>query len=271
MRRTPPIVLTIAGFDPGSGAGVTADIKTIAAHRCYGVACITAITVQSSQGVRRVRTLEPSLIRQTLTELADDLEIAAVKIGMLGEAEIVRAVAAFLKQRNLRKIVLDPVLRSSSGARLLDQAGQKRLIEDLLPLATVVTPNLDEAAVLTGLRVTNRKDMPGAAARLHALGAKAVVITGGHLSTATDFLSVRQQGRIEQETFSSRRLRSSCTHGTGCAFSTALACHLARGRSLRKAVRLAKSYLSGAVRSAYAVGKGVGPVNHLYRANWDVR
>ncbi len=150
MAQAPPIVLTIAGFDPSSGAGVTADIKTIAAHGCYGVACITALTVQSTAGVRRVEPLSPDLVVETLAELSADVEIAAVHVGMLGSGKVARAVADFLATERLPNIVLDPILKSSSGAELVDTAGARLMLEKFLPLATVVTPNLDEASALTG-------------------------------------------------------------------------------------------------------------------------
>src|SRR6202051_2640748 len=156
MALAPPVVLTIAGFDPSSGAGITADIKTIAAHECYGVCCITALTVQSTQGVRRVEGVDPKIIVETLGELISDLAVDAVHIGMLGNAQVVEAVASFLGQAfpgraRLPHVVLDPILKSSSGADLLDAAGTRLLIEKLLPLAELITPNLDEAAALAGL------------------------------------------------------------------------------------------------------------------------
>ena len=171
MALKPPVVLTIAGFDPGSGAGITADIKTIAAHGCYGVACITALTVQSTGGVRRVETVDAGLVTETLAELASDVEIAAVHVGMLGSGKVVRAVADFLEQQKLPNIVLDPILKSSSGADLLDAAGARLLTEKLIPLATVLTPNVDEASALTGLPVTDPEQMRAAARKLHEMGA----------------------------------------------------------------------------------------------------
>jgi hydroxymethylpyrimidine/phosphomethylpyrimidine kinase len=265
MALTPPVVLTIAGFDPGSGAGVTADIKTIAAHGCYGVACITALTVQSTAGVRRVETVDSGLVAETLAELAADVEIAAVHIGMLGSVKIVRTVADFLAEHKLPDIVLDPILKSSSGAALLDAAGTRWLAEKLIPLATVVTPNIDEASALTGLPVTDPEEMRTAARKLHEMGASAVVITGGHLEKAIDLLSFTSKRGIEQELFKSARLRSNSTHGTGCAFATSVACHLAMGRGLPEAVLLAKAYVAAAISNAHPLGRGTGPVHHLYR------
>jgi hydroxymethylpyrimidine/phosphomethylpyrimidine kinase len=271
MASAPPVVLTIAGFDPSSGAGVTADIKTIAAHGCYGVACISALTVQSTSGVRRVEPVAADLLSETLEELASDLEISAVRLGMLGSAKVVWAVAEFLAKHRLRNVVLDPILRSSSGAALLAHAGASLLAEKLIPLATVVTPNVDEASALTGLAVTNLEQMRAAAHKMHELGALAVVITGGHLDQAIDLLSFTGRAGIEQETFKSARLRSNSTHGTGCAFATSVACHLALGRGLPEAVLLTKAYVAAAIVNAHPLGRGIGPVHHLYRMNQQRR
>jgi hydroxymethylpyrimidine/phosphomethylpyrimidine kinase len=275
MAETPPVVLTIAGFDPSSGAGVTADVKTIAAHGCYGVACITAITVQSTSGVRRVEPVDPGLITQTLEELAADISIAAVHIGMLGTGKVVLAVADFLAERKgkskLPNIVLDPILKSSSGADLLDRPGTKLLIEKLIPLSAVLTPNVNEAAVLTGLKVTDLDEMRAAAAKLHEMGAPAVVVTGGHLEKAIDLLSFTTKRGIEQEVFRAERQRSNSTHGTGCAFATAMACHLALDRGLAEAALLAKTYVTAAIAAGHPLGRGTGPVHHLYRMNQQRR
>jgi hydroxymethylpyrimidine/phosphomethylpyrimidine kinase len=271
MGVSPPVVLTIAGFDPSSGAGVTADIKTIAAHGCYGVSCITALTVQSTAGVRRVEPVEAEIVSQMLEELANDIEISAVHIGMLGASNVLRAVVDFLVRRKPENVVLDPILKSSSGAELLDPAGTKLLVEKLLPLATIVTPNIDEAAALTGLAVTNPEQMRKAAKKFHALGAAAVVVTGGHLEKAIDLLSFTSKQGVQQELFTSDRLRSNSTHGTGCAFATSIACHLALGRGLPEAVLLAKAYVAAAISKAHPVGRGTGPVHHLYRMNQQRR
>jgi hydroxymethylpyrimidine/phosphomethylpyrimidine kinase len=271
MAVTPPVVLTIAGFDPSSGAGITADIKTIAAHACYGVSCITALTVQSTQGVRRVEGGGPRIIAETLQELVLDLSVGAVHIGMLGNEQVVEVVADFLGQARLPHVVLDPILKSSSGADLLDAAGTRLLIERLVPLAELVTPNLDEASVLTGMAVTNLDQMREAAARLHSLGAANVVVTGGHLEKAIDLLSFTTARGAEQEVFKADRQRSNSTHGTGCAFATALACHLAHGRGLPEAVLLSKAYVSAAITNAYPLGHGVGPLHHLYRMSQQRR
>ncbi|HEX7424110.1 MAG TPA: bifunctional hydroxymethylpyrimidine kinase/phosphomethylpyrimidine kinase [Terriglobales bacterium] len=271
MAVTPPVVLTIAGFDPSSGAGITADIKTIAAHACYGVSCITALTIQSTQGVRRVEGVDTRIIAETLQELVLDLSVGAVHIGMLGNEQVVEVVADFLGQARLPHVVLDPILKSSSGADLLDAAGTRLLIERLVPLAELVTPNLDEASVLTGMAVTNLDQMREAAARLHSLGAANLVVTGGHLEKAIDLLSFTTARGTEQEVFKADRQRSNSTHGTGCAFATALACHLAHGRGLPEAVLLSKAYVSAAIANAHPLGHGVGPLHHLYRMSQQRR
>jgi hydroxymethylpyrimidine/phosphomethylpyrimidine kinase len=271
MASPPPVVLTIAGFDPSSGAGVTADVKTIAAHGCYGIGCVTALTVQSTAGVRRAESVSPDLVAETLEELNADLEISAVRIGMLGSAKVARVVGDFLGKANLRAVVLDPIIKSSSGHDLIDAGGLRVLVERLLPLATVITPNVDEAAALTGLAVTNLEQMRAAATRLHGMGAASVVITGGHLEKAIDLLSFSSRHGAEQEVFKSNRQQSKSTHGTGCAFATAMACHLARGRGLPEAVLLSKAYVAAAIASAYPLGRGSGPVHHLYRMHQQRR
>jgi len=276
MAEKPPVVLTIAGFDPSSGAGVTADIKTIAAHACYGVSCITAMTVQSTSGVKRVEPSDPVLVADTLEELTADMEIVAVRIGMLGSAKVAKVVADFLaragsKRDRMRNIVLDPILKSSSGADLLDSAGTAILIDRLIPLSDVVTPNIDEAASITSRTVKDLDDMKAAAAKLHEMGAPAVVVTGGHLEKAIDLLSFTTRHGVEQEIFKAERQRSNSTHGTGCAFATAMACHLALDRGLAEATLLAKTYVSAAISNGQPLGKGMGPVHHLYRMNQQRR
>jgi hydroxymethylpyrimidine/phosphomethylpyrimidine kinase len=274
MAERPPVVLTIAGFDPSSGAGVTADIKTIAAHGCYGVACVTALTVQSTSGVRQIETVDPSLVGETLQELASDMPIAAVHIGMLGTVKVVKVVAEFLSQQGRAKVpnvVLDPILRSSSGAELLDAPGTKMLVEKLLPLADVITPNVDEASVLTGLKVRDLEEMRAAAGKLHEMGSTAVVITGGHLDKAIDLLSFTSKCGVQQEVFRAEKQRSNSTHGTGCAFATAMACHLALDRGIAEAALLAKTYVTAAIAAGHPLGRGNGPVHHLYRMNQQRR
>jgi hydroxymethylpyrimidine/phosphomethylpyrimidine kinase len=269
-RGKQPVVLTIAGFDPSSGAGVTADLQTLAAHGCYGVACITALTVQSTAGVRSIHPVSAAIVRRILAELAADLPIAAIKIGMLGSGEVVEAVADFFRKRprRARHVVLDPILKSTSGARLLETAAITTLIRRLLPLATVVTPNVAEAEVLTGVTVNDLASMREAAKRLHELGVPAVVVTGGHLAAAVDVLSVvERRGRgvhIDSVSIRGRKIRSRSTHGTGCAYSSALAANLALGKDLEESARLAKQYVARAIATAAPLGRGNGPLNLLW-------
>jgi hydroxymethylpyrimidine/phosphomethylpyrimidine kinase len=256
------VILTIAGFDPSSGAGITADLKTIAAHEAYGMAAITAITVQSTEGVKRVEPVSAKLLRETLDALAADTEFAAIKIGMLGSGEIASVVGGFLNSQREVPIVLDSIIRSSSGATMLDESGIAILREELLPRATVITPNIYEAEVLAGKPVTNLEQASEAAEGLRRMGARNVVITGGHLPGNTDVL-LRESGEFLE--FAGPKIESKATHGTGCAFSTAIACGLAQGKNLPDAVRMAKEYVSQAIENAYPVGKGTGPLNHLFR------
>jgi hydroxymethylpyrimidine/phosphomethylpyrimidine kinase len=195
-----------------------------------------------------------------LEELAQDVEIASVHVGMLGSEAVVEAVSSFLATQKLPNIVVDPVIRSSSGAELLSEAGIRGLVKNLLPLATVITPNIDEATLLTGLTVSNLDQMREAANKFHELNASGVVITGGHLEEAVDLLSLAGN----EEVFRAPKQKSKSTHGTGCAFATSIACHLALGKDLTESVRLAKSYVTAAIRNAFPLGRGTGPVNHLY-------
>ena len=270
LMPQPPVVLSIAGYDPSSGAGITADIKTAAANGCYAVTCITASTVQNTQGVFAVEALPPSLISQTLNVLLEDLEIAAVRIGMLASTAVAAVVNAFLDEHKLPNVVLDPVLRSSSGMPLLDERGLD-VLREMLPLCDVITPNLAEGAILAGAEpIAENSSWDDAlpqilrlAAHLHDRGAKAVVITGGHLNPANDFLSDRRSGKLVEEVFPGERIETRSTHGTGCAFATAIACQLALGRKLPDAVRAAKEYVHKAIVGAYPLGKGTGPLNHF--------
>lgn len=253
-----PVVLSIAGFDPSSGAGITADIKTIAAHGCYGVSCITALTVQSSRGVQRVEGVEGHIITETLEELVSDQDIAAVKIGMLGSAEAARSVAAFLKRHRPANVVLDPVLRSSSGAELLSRDGFRILKDRILAMALVMTPNIDEAAALTGLTVSSVAEMEPAALSLRQMGIKNVIITGGHLDPPTDLISA--ESSKQSVVLTGTRIASASTHGTGCAFSTSLACKLALGHNLMESAKAAKHHVESLLKNAPPSGKGIGPV-----------
>jgi hydroxymethylpyrimidine/phosphomethylpyrimidine kinase len=260
--NSPPILLTIAGFDPSCGAGVAADLKTFVAHSCYGVAAIAALTVQSTEGVKSVHATPAPTLRAQLDALADDVPLAAVKIGMLANRANAAVVAEFLDARKFAHVVLDPVTRPTAGnAELLDAAGLKFVRDELLKRVSVITPNIPEAGFLTGIDVKDLASMKEAALRLVEMGAKAVIVTGGHLEKPTDVLC--EGGNVE--TFGGDHVRSTNTHGSGCTFSSAIAAQLATGQQLRQAVILAKAYVTKAIEKAYQIGKGPGPLNQLFR------
>jgi len=260
-----PAVLTIAGFDPSSGAGVTADLKVFAAHGLYGLSAITALTVQSTQGVRRTQPTDPGFLAETLECLADDITITGIKIGMLASAGVVETVAKFLSSSGIprERIVLDPVIRSSSGRALLDSAGLDHLQGALLPLVGWITPNLDELAELAATSVSSRDSIPVAARELLCrYPGLNIVVTGGHLDPPDDFL-LSSEGA--QHWFPGERIETTATHGTGCTFSSALLCQLVQGSDALGAVAGAKRYVRVAMEAAYPIGKGRGPLHHLYR------
>ncbi len=258
INPAPPVVLTIAGFDPSSGAGFTADLKTFAAHGVYGTACPMAFTVQSTQGVLRSEPVSAALIADTLDCLHADLPLAGVKIGMLGSTEALAAVAGWLGRVKLDvPVVLDPVLRSSSGYPLLPPEALPAFKQMLLPLVSVVTPNGPEAELLTG-----RAD-PEEAAKILCKSTPAVVVTGGHgldPSTVRDLLWTAG-GPVW---FSGPRVQTGSTHGTGCAFSSALLANLVLGCALPEAVAAAGRYVRQALDAAYPLGRGRGPMHHLF-------
>src|ERR1700674_6005638 len=260
-HSAPPILLTISGFDPSCGAGTAADLKTFAAHGCYGVAAITSLTVQSTQGVETVHNTPSAELRAQLEVLANDCEIAAVKIGMLGNRGNAVVVAEFLDAHKFAYIVHDPVMKSSSGAELLDAGGINFVVAELLKRASVITPNVPEAEVLTGLIIKDVADMEAAARKLVEMGAHAVIVKGGHMERAVDVLF----DGTEMVQLGGDRVKTENTHGTGCTFSSALLAHLAAGRSLFEAATLAKAYVTKAIEKGYAIGKGRVPLDHFYR------
>lgn len=264
--NSPPILLTIAGFDPTCGAGIAADLKTFAAHNCYGVAAISAITVQSSEGVKSVHATPAATLRAQLDALADDVSIAGVKIGMLANRSNASAVAEFLDAHKFAHVVLDPVTRPTAGnAELLDAPGLKFVRDELLKRVSVITPNMPEAGFLTGMEVKDIASMKEAALKLTDMGARAVIVTGGHLDKPTDVLC--EGGTVE--TFAGDHVRSANTHGSGCTFSSAIAAQLAGGQRLQQAVILAKAYVTKAIEKSFQVGKGAGPLNQLFRFHQD--
>jgi hydroxymethylpyrimidine/phosphomethylpyrimidine kinase len=260
-NNAPPLLLTIAGFDPSCGAGIAADLKTFAAHGCYGLAAITSLTVQSTEGVQAVHNTPSAELREQLEVLVKDCEIAAVKVGMLGNRGNAAVVAEFLDANKFAHVVHDPVMKSSSGAELLDSAGIKYLVAELLKRSSVITPNVPEAEVLTGLQIKDVAGMEAAARKLVEMGAHAVIVKGGHMERAVDVLfdgkDVTQLG--------GDRVKGDNNHGTGCTFASAITALLAAGRPLTEAATLAKAYVTKAIEKGYAIGKGRIPLDHFYR------
>ncbi len=256
-----PILLTIAGFDPSCGAGVAADLKTFAAHGCYGVAAITSLTVQNTQGVTAVHNTPSAELREQLDSLVGDCEIVAVKIGMLGNRGNAVVVGEFLDAHKFGHVVLDPVMKSSSGTELLDAGGIKYVATELLKRASVVTPNVPEAELLTGLTIKEVADMEAAARKIVEMGAHAVIVKGGHMERAVDVLF----DGTEMVQLGGEKVKTDKTHGTGCTFASALTAQLAAGRSLVEAATLGKAYVTKAIEKGFPVGKGLIPLDHFYR------
>jgi hydroxymethylpyrimidine/phosphomethylpyrimidine kinase len=257
----PPILLAIGGFDPSCGAGVAADLKTFAAHGCYGIAAITSLTVQNTQGVEAVHHTPSAELREQLEVLMKDSDIAAIKIGMLGNRANAVVVGEFLDTHKFTHVVHDPVIRSSSDSELLDNTGVKYLATEMLKRSSVITPNVPEAQVLTGLTIKDVSDMEAAARRLVEMGARAVIVKGGHMEKAIDVVF---DGK-EVHQLSGDKVKIENTHGTGCTFASAIAAQLTMGRSLVEAATLAKAYVVKAIEKAYPVGRGRVPLDHFYR------
>ncbi|MCC6162195.1 MAG: bifunctional hydroxymethylpyrimidine kinase/phosphomethylpyrimidine kinase [Acidobacteria bacterium] len=257
-----PTALTIAGSDSGGGAGIQADLKTFGALGVFGTSAITAITAQNTMGVRGVEMISVPLIVSQIEAVLDDIGADAIKTGMLGTAAVVRAVAGVLGQRRAGPLVVDPVMIAKSRDRLLAEDAVTALVRDLLPLATVLTPNAPEAEALVGRPVRTEADARAAARALHALGPDAVIVKGGHLDTP-DVIDILFDGHDFHEARGPRHATRH-THGTGCTFAAAIAAHLARGHALPEAFRRSRAYLDGAIRAAPALGKGAGPVNHYW-------
>jgi hydroxymethylpyrimidine/phosphomethylpyrimidine kinase len=264
------VALTIAGSDSSGGAGLQADLKTFASLGVYGLSVATAITAQSTVGVVQAEALPADLVTAQIEAVAGDIEAHAAKTGMLGNAAIVEAVAAAIKELELPFVVVDPVLASSRGDRLLDDDGMQMLCTELLPLAHVVTPNVPEAEALSGKRIESGEDLKDAARRIHDMGAAAVLITGGHRPPITghrppitDVIDVLFDGHHFLE-FHTARIDTPGTHGTGCAFAAAVAAYLALGRPLGDAAERAQRYVAAAIRNRLEIGHGQGLLNHFW-------
>jgi hydroxymethylpyrimidine kinase/phosphomethylpyrimidine kinase len=266
VSAAPPIVLVIAGFDPSGGAGIAADLKTISAHNAYAVAAVTALTVQSTKGVQSVHPIPAATLRAQLDALAEDVLPAAVKIGMLANRANAVVVGEFLDGHKFPNVVLDPIIKpSSGGVELLDHSGVKYVAEELLKRSDVVTPNIAEAALLSGIEIKDVAGMEASARKIFERGARAVVVKGGHLEKPVDVLF---DGR-EMLSVGGDPVKTPNTHGTGCTFASAIASELALGRGLREAVLLAKTYVHKAIEHGYAIGKGAGPLDHFYRSHQE--
>jgi hydroxymethylpyrimidine/phosphomethylpyrimidine kinase len=271
------VALTIAGSDSSGGAGLQADLKTFAALGVYGLSAATAITAQSTAGVVEAEALSADLVTAQIEAVAGDIDVHATKTGMLGNAAIVEAVAAAIKELELPFVVVDPVLASSRGDRLLDDDGVRMLCAELLPLAHVVTPNVPEAEAISGKRIESDDDLKEAARRIHDMGAAAVLIKGGHRSPttghrspatghwppATDVIDVLFEGHRFLE-FHTARVDTPGTHGTGCALAAAIAAYLALGRPLADAAERAQRYVAAAMRNRLVIGHGQGLLNHFW-------
>ena len=262
MKESVPRILTIAGSDSGGGAGIEADLKTFTALRVYGMAAITCVTAQNTVGVTAMQELDPALVAEQIDAVARDIGIDAAKTGMLSNEGIIEAVADRVTANGIGLLVVDPVMVAKSGDPLLRESARGALIRGILPISFLVTPNIPETEVLTGMRVIDRRDIEEAARRIHGFGARHVLIKGGHMEgdEATDYLF---DGTALWE-FSAPRIPTQNTHGTGCTYSAAIAAYLGRGLAVSEAVRQAKAYLTEAIRQSFELGQGHGPLNHFW-------
>lgn len=253
------VVLSIAGSDSSGGAGIQADIKTILANKCFAETAITALTAQNTLGVYDIMNVTPTFLEEEIDAIFKDIRPDAVKIGMVSDKELIKAISKKLKEYNATNIVLDPVMVATSGARLLSADAEETLIKELIPLADVITPNIPEAEVLSGMKISNSEDMETAAKKIMELGPKAILIKGGHrVNDANDLLC--QNGELTW--ILGRRIDNPNTHGTGCTLSSAIASNLAKGKSVEKSIRNAKEYLSDCLNEMLDLGKGSGPMDH---------
>lgn len=262
---TYPRVLSIAGSDSGGGAGIQADLKTFSALGCFGMTAITALTAQNTTGVRAIHAVPAQMLADQIDAVVEDIGVDAVKIGMLHSPEIVQTVARAIQRHALQKVVFDPVMVATSGAVLIDKEAVNVLVRELFPRTAVITPNLDEAALLVQRTLNSELDMEAAAAELLTMGANAVLVKGGHLQgeVVSDLLALASGEKIWMR---DSRIHTPNTHGTGCTLSSAIAAHLALGQPLVQAVQSARTYIRGALLHGVNVrtGKGSGPLNHSY-------
>lgn len=273
MNKSYQKVLTIAGSDSGGGAGIQADLKTISALGCYSSSVIVALTAQNTTSVTDIHQPDPEFTRAQLKAVLGDIGADAVKIGMLFSTEVIEVVAEELQLHNAKNIVLDPVMVAKSGDKLLQDNARDTLIKQLIPVATVITPNVSEAEVLLGSTISSFDDMENAGKELLKSGAEAVVVKGGHLQDeqqSKDCLIRRHNDETEVNWFEGERTNTPNTHGTGCTYSSAIAAGLAKGLNLTDAVKEGKKYIAEAIKAGadYKIGEGHGPVHHFYKY-WD--
>ena len=256
-------VLTIAGSDSGGGAGIQADLKTFSALGVFGMSAITALTAQNTIGVQDVFEIDPEFVGKQIDSVMVDIGADAWKIGMLSNAEIIQIVADRASQYNVELLIVDPVMVAKSGDPLLQSEANATLISKLVPMAYVITPNLHEAKVLTGIEILGISEAREAAIKIHKMGAKNVVVKGGHFPDIDDSIDILYDGKNFTE-FQATRIDTKNTHGTGCTFASAIAAELAKGSDIKKAVHTAKAYLTIAIQRAdeLQIGKGHGPTNH---------
>jgi hydroxymethylpyrimidine/phosphomethylpyrimidine kinase len=254
-------VLTIAGSDCSGGAGIQADIKTITAHGMYAMSAITALTAQNTTGVYGVLEADPGFVAQQLDCIFSDIFPDAVKIGMVANSRIIDAIVDSLKRYNARNIVVDPVMVATSGSRLLNDEAMDAVVNRLIPIADLITPNIPEAEALCGMKIATREDMLAAAKKISVLLDGGVLVKGGHLTGSADDL-LYLDGKASW--IAAERIDNPNTHGTGCTLSSAIACNLADGWPMEKSVERAKAYLTGALKAGLDLGKGRGPLNHCY-------
>jgi len=259
-------VLTIAGSDSGGGAGIQADLKTFSAIGCYGMSVITALTAQNTQGVKAIHAVPPAFAVEQIEAVLGDIGADAIKIGMLYSAELIAAVAQALKKHGARKIVLDPVMVAQSGDKLLRDDAIDAIKTHLMPLADVVTPNMPEASVLSGMQLNQRSDIEAAAVSLAKYGSRSILIKGGHGDgrKSADLLFLAGEGRFVS--LEADRIETRNNHGTGCTLSSAIASYMAKGNAIEVAVQKAKAFMNRAIAAgaAYKIGHGHGPVHHFF-------
>src|SRR5699024_2726538 len=254
-------LLTIAGTDPSGGAGIQADLKTFAAHKTYGMSVITSVVAQNTTGVTNVIDLPPIFIGEQLDAVFTDIYPDGIKVGMISNEEIIKVIVEKLKEYEAKNIVIDPVMVSTSGNSLMKSTAEKVLINELLPLADIITHNMPEAEVLSGIEIKSKKDMEKASKIIGESIKGAVLVKGGHLEDSADDV-LYMDGELYW--LEGKRIENSNTHGTGCTLSSAIAINLAKGMNILEAVENAKIYLTGAIKSNLDLGKGRGPLNHLY-------